>query len=330
MKRLFILLLLIILGLSLVGTSVASAAEEPPQFSFQIPAQQWHFDNPRGVAVDSSGNVYVADIGNDHIQKLDSDGAFLATLGSHGTGDGEFNNPFGVAVDSSGNVYVADTGSDRIQKFESDGTFVATWGSYGSGNGQFNIPAGLAVDSSGNVYVADSNNNRIQKFESDGTFVTTWGSSGSGNGQFYHPSGVAVDFSGNVYVADSNNNRIQKFTPVTGDTDGDGYTDEEEIENGSNPNDPVDIPETLASDELVEMVLQCNLKAGIENSLETKLQNAKNALTAANSGQREDAVNKLQAFINACEAQRDKALTPEQANGLIAKANTIIASLQLQ
>jgi len=330
MKRLFILLLLIILGLSLVGTSVASAAEEPPQFSFQIPAQQWHFDNPRGVAVDSSGNVYVADIGNDHIQKLDSDGAFLATLGSHGTGDGEFNNPFGVAVDSSGNVYVADTGSDRIQKFESDGTFVATWGSSGSGNGQFNIPAGLAVDSSGNVYVADSNNNRIQKFESDGTFVTTWGSSGSGNGQFDFPVGVAVDSSGNVYVADSNNNRIQKFTPVTGDTDGDGYTDEEEIENGSNPNDPVDIPETLASDELVEMVLQCNLKAGIENSLETKLQNAKNALTAANSGQREDAVNKLQAFINACEAQRDKALTPEQANGLIAKANTIIASLQLQ
>ena len=78
---------------------------------------------------------------------------------------------------------------------------------------------------------------------------------------------------------------------------------------------------------LMSMVEGLNLQQGIENSLGAKLQNAKDSLTAANAGLREDAVNKLQAYINACEAQRDKALTSEQADELIAHANAIVASL---
>ena len=78
---------------------------------------------------------------------------------------------------------------------------------------------------------------------------------------------------------------------------------------------------------LISTVQGLNLQQGIENSLDVKLQNARDSLTAANAGLREDAVNKLQAFINACEAQRDKALTTVQADELIAKANAIIASL---
>ncbi len=170
------------------------------------------FNSAGGVAVDSSGNVYVADTNNNRIQKFTSSGAYMTQWGSSGSGDGQFSNPNGVAVDSSGNVYVADTYNNRIQKFTSTGTLITKWGSSGFGDGQLSNPSGVVVDSLGNIYVADRNNNRIQKFTSTGTLITKWGSSGSGNGQFNYPSGVAVDSSGNVYVADTNNSRIQKFT----------------------------------------------------------------------------------------------------------------------
>jgi sugar lactone lactonase YvrE len=171
---------------------------------------------PWGVAVDSSGNVYVADSGNQRIQKFNSSGEFITKWGTFGSGDGQFNYPLRVAVDSSGNVYVADEGNQRIQKFTSNGTFITKWGSGGSGDGQIYSTAGVAVDPfSGNVYVVDRNNNRIQKFSTtDGinyTFITKWGTEGSGDGQFAYPSDVAVDPSGNVYVSDENAHRIQKF-----------------------------------------------------------------------------------------------------------------------
>ncbi|WP_346865908.1 SMP-30/gluconolactonase/LRE family protein, partial [Methanocalculus sp. MSAO_Arc2] len=120
---------------------------------------------PAGVAVDSAGNVYVADTWNDRIQKFTGDGTFITKWGSFGTGDGQFLGPTGIAVDAAGNVYVADTYNDRIQKFTPDGTFITKWGSYGTGDGQFWMPRGVTVDSAGNVYVADRNNHRIQKFD---------------------------------------------------------------------------------------------------------------------------------------------------------------------
>jgi tripartite motif-containing protein 71 len=132
------------------------------------------FNSPTGVAVDSSGNVYVADNNNSRIQKFDSNDNFITKWGSYG---------------------------DR------------SCCSYGLANGQFVYPYDIAVDSSGNVYVVDTYNYRIQKFDSSGTFITKWGSWGTGDGQFIHPIGVAVDSSENVYVTDSFNNRIQVFSP---------------------------------------------------------------------------------------------------------------------
>jgi len=170
-------------------------------------------DRPGGIAVDSSGNVYVADTFNNRIQKFDSSGEFLAKWGSLGDEDGQFRGPFGIAVDLFGNVFVPDTNNNRIQKFDSSGKFLAKWGSEGPGEGQLSYPTGIAVHSSGNVYVADTVNNRIQKFDSAGNFLTKWGSQGPGDGQLYLPVGMAADSSGNVYVADSENHRIQKFDP---------------------------------------------------------------------------------------------------------------------
>jgi DNA-binding beta-propeller fold protein YncE len=207
----------VLLGMAMVATTFAvmmptdvCAGESPPEFEWKIPAQQWLFQ-PTGVAVDSSGNVYVTDVQNICVQKFNASGAFLAKWGSSGTGDGQFQNPMGIALDSSANVYVADTDNHRIQKFNTSGTFLTKWGSTGSGDGQFIYPYGIAVTSSGTVYVADYGNDRIQKFNSSGTFLAKWGSTGTGDGQFQYPMGLAVDTSGNVYVADEYNDRIQKF-----------------------------------------------------------------------------------------------------------------------
>lgn len=170
------------------------------------------FSLPMGVAIDSAGNVYVADSQNNRIQKFDAIGNFLATWGTAGTGNGQFVEPSAIATDSARNVYVADTGNQRIQKFTSTGAYLGQWGSRGTGNGQFEDPFGVAADNSGNVYVTDAGNNRVQKFTSAGTYLSQWGGFGSGNGQLNDPTGIATNRSGNVYVADTLNSRIQKFS----------------------------------------------------------------------------------------------------------------------
>jgi DNA-binding beta-propeller fold protein YncE len=167
------------------------------------------FSGPTSVAVDGSGNVYVADQFNHRIQKFTSSGGFITKWGAYGTGNGQFKYPVAVAVSSSGNVYVAD--DNRIQKFTSSGAFITKWGSIGYGNGQFHFPGGIAVDGPGNVYVTDVAGDRVEKFTSSGGFLTAW-STWSGNGQFNAPRGIAVDGSGNVYVADAFNHRVVKFT----------------------------------------------------------------------------------------------------------------------
>ncbi|GAA3403214.1 fibronectin type III domain-containing protein [Paenibacillus hodogayensis] len=183
------------------------------------------FTYPNGVAVDSSGNVYVADSDNNRIQKRNADTGQWTELGNQYGGElGQFAYPTGVAVDSSGNVYVADKYNHRIQKRNAETGQWTEWGKSGgqSGNelGQFTYPNGVAVDSSGNVYVADANNSRIQKRNADTGQWTEWGKSGGqyGNelGEFAYPNGVAVDSIGNVYVADSGNSRIQKRNADTG------------------------------------------------------------------------------------------------------------------
>ncbi len=170
------------------------------------------FQSAQGVALDSVGNVYVADRNNYRIQKFDSTGTYLSQWGSLGSGDGQFNAATSIAIDSSDNVYVSDGGNSRIQKFTSSGVFLTKWGSFGASSGQFNFPWGIATDGSDYVYVVDENNNRIQKFTLSGAFVSAWGSAGTGNGQFISPAGITLDGPGYVYISEYGGNRIQKFT----------------------------------------------------------------------------------------------------------------------
>ena len=170
------------------------------------------FIAPRGIAVDSSGNVYVPDQ-NTRTQKFDSSGTFISQFGLMGDIPGGFVSPNKVGTDAAGNVYVTDSFTNRVSKFNSAGTFQLTWGGSGSGNGKFiSGTGGVAVDSANNVYVTDPGNHRIQKFTSAGVFVLAWGTPGSGDGQLSGPFAVAVDSANNVYVADTGNNRVQKFS----------------------------------------------------------------------------------------------------------------------
>ena len=128
------------------------------------------FNGPYGVAVDSSGILYVADTWNNRIRKITPAGV-VSTIAGDGT-TAQFNEPSGVAVDSSGNLYVADYDNHRIRKTTSAGVVTTLAGTGTAGHhdatgteAQFNGPSGVAVDSSGILYVADTDNNRIPKIE---------------------------------------------------------------------------------------------------------------------------------------------------------------------
>jgi sugar lactone lactonase YvrE len=206
------------------------------------------FNFPTGVAVDSSGNVYVADSGNNTIRKVTPAGVVTTLAGraesdpngasgdfpvggsADGTAkDARFRYPSGVAVDNEGNIYVGDSGNDSIRKVTPAGivtTLAGLAGSPGNADGlasaaRFSNPAGIAVDSSGNLYVADSGNNTVRKVTPAGLVTTVAGRAGShgsndekgSEARFYYPTAVTVDSGGNVYVADTGNYAIRKVTP---------------------------------------------------------------------------------------------------------------------
>ncbi len=171
------------------------------------------FDDPRGIAVDAAGHVYVADYDNDRIQKLSVAGQPLAVWGTSGDGPGQFRGPRSVAVDAQGHIYVADYWGHRVQKLSPTGQPLAQWGAYGREPGQFDHPTAVAVDTHGNLYVAEYWGHRVQKLSSTGEPLAVWGGQGSDPGQLLWPRDLALDAAGNIYVADSGNNRIQKFSP---------------------------------------------------------------------------------------------------------------------
>jgi uncharacterized protein (TIGR03437 family) len=190
------------------------------------PATKAQLNSPGGVAVDTAGNIYIADTVNNVVRKVGTDGnisnfAGNASAGSGGDGgvatSAQLNGPEDLAVDSAGNVYIADTRNNKVRKVATNGT-ISNFGAAAT----FSFPYGIATDAAGNVYVAEFGGNRVRKISPDGGTVTTIAGNGtqgySGDGgdptvaMLNAPKGVAVDSVGNIYIGDAGNNRVRKIS----------------------------------------------------------------------------------------------------------------------
>lgn len=186
-------------------------------------------NSPSGVAVDASGNIYIADKTNQRIRKITASTGLISTVVGNGTagysGDGglaitaKLNNPSGVAVDTSGNIYIADNWNNRIRMVTVSTGVISTVAGNGisgsSGDGgaaisaRLSSPSGVAVDASGNIYIADYGNSSVRKVSiSTGTISTVQAQ--------ICPSGVTVDASGNVYIVASCVNKVYEIPSSTG------------------------------------------------------------------------------------------------------------------
>lgn len=196
------------------------------------------FNDPIAVAVDVSGNVYVADFTNNAVRSITPAGVVSTLAGTAGFAgaidgvgtDARFSGPAAIAVDASGVVFVADSGNSTVRRIDRDAvvtTMAASPPLTGAADGtgrdaRFTAPRGVATDGAGNVYVADSGNNLIRKVTPGGVTTTLAGTPGltgatdgpGASARFSLPVAVAVDGAGTVYVADYSNNTIRKITPA--------------------------------------------------------------------------------------------------------------------
>ncbi len=238
-----------------VLTRVAGTSVVPGYSGDDGQATSARLNGPVGVAVDSTGNLYIADVGNNRIRKVTAAGT-ITTVAGNGVqgyfGDGssamnaELNNPYGVAVDGSGNLYISDSLNDRIRKVAAGTGIITTVAGSGSAgysgdkgpaiNAEFYSPQGIAVDGSGDLFIADTGNGVVREVAAATGIITTVAGNGSsclpgypelpcqplGDGgaatsaQLSYPAGVAVDSSGNIFIADTVNLLIREVAAATG------------------------------------------------------------------------------------------------------------------
>lgn len=187
------------------------------------------FDSPQGLCIDASGNIYVADRGNNVIREIMPNGRTKTIAGNKVKGFIDatdeaafFDNPTGVAVDSKGNVWVTDQGNSALREISTTGIVTTIFGSPNQEN-LLGYPSAITIDTQGNLYIADESG-RIFEYTTSGVLNLLAGAlngAGLNNGAggtalFNYPQSIAIDGSGNIYVADQYNNCIRKITVTPG------------------------------------------------------------------------------------------------------------------
>lgn len=172
---------------------------------------------PTGIAYSPTKKaLYVVDTTAHAVHAFGTDGAFLFSFGSRGTGPAEFNFPTHLSRSPSGELYVTDALNFRVSIFDENGRALGSFGRHGDGSGDFAMSKGVAVDSDGVVYVVDALFDNVQLFDRGGEFLLTVGARGADFGQFWLPSGAFISEHGDLYVCDTYNRRVQVFRIVSG------------------------------------------------------------------------------------------------------------------
>ncbi|MFQ6039445.1 MAG: NHL repeat-containing protein [Candidatus Poribacteria bacterium] len=177
---------------------------------------------PMGLALDTTGDIYVTDVGNHCIKVLNPSGDVITIFGGFGWGPGEFDTPVDVDVNFIRGefLYVVDSGNDRVQACSLINRVFGVVAGKKSGEVvgldvqpeiQLDAPGGIATDRSGSIYIADTGNHRFLKINPHGKLLIAKGSFGWTREQFREPTDLVVDGNNNIYVVDTGNNRIQKF-----------------------------------------------------------------------------------------------------------------------
>ena len=170
------------------------------------------FTRSHGLKIDSEDNIWVTDVRDHIVMKLDHDGNILMTLGTRGeagdwnteTGSKLFNQPNDVAIDSRGNVYVAQghgSAPARVLKFDARGNYLLQWGSEGSGDGQMTVAHSIEVDTQDQLYIADRDNFRVQIFDTEGNYLDQWNFDAMSCALYLHDDGhmyMTTGFDGEI------------------------------------------------------------------------------------------------------------------------------------
>ena len=190
------------------------------------PATEAQLASPYGIAVDTAGNLYIADLDNNRLRRVDTQGRITTVVGP--IIQGQLMRPGGVAVDGAKNLYISSSENHKVYRLDSQQritTIMGTGADGFSGDGgpatqaQLKSPVGMAVDAAGNLYIADNADNRIRRVDTQGRITTIAGTgeegfSGDGGpatvAKLSSPYGVAVDTSGNLYIADTHNSRVRR------------------------------------------------------------------------------------------------------------------------